>query len=188
MSSGFKENFQRGGSGADDGMDYDDSAFYYFGVSMLALVLVPLTYNWIISPIFYGENQINYNLKNCECSMCVKRRAERHKLYAYSWLDKWFAIKLVMVTVGWIWLYQCFSVIADIEPMKTFIPHEILGVAADAEIKAVKRAYRQLSRTKHPDKNPDDPNAVNEFIAITKAYTVSTFKLDFSHQLFLFRL
>ena len=77
---------------------------------------------------------------------------------------------------------------ADIEPMKTFIPHEILGVAADAEIKAVKRAYRQLSRTKHPDKNPDDPNAVNEFIAITKAYTVSTFKFDFSHQFFLFRL
>jgi translocation protein SEC63 len=35
-------------------------------------------------------------------------------------------------------------------------------------------AYRQLSRTKHPDKNPDDPNAVNEFIAITKAYTIMT--------------
>jgi len=26
----------------------------------------------------------------------------------------------------------------------------------------------------HPDKNPDDPNAVTEFIAITKAYTIMT--------------
>lgn len=48
--------------------------------------------------------------------------------------------------------------------MKTFIPHEILGVASDAEVKVVKKAYRKLSREKHPDKNPDDPNAVAEFI------------------------
>jgi len=37
----------------------------------------------------------------------------------------------------------------------------------------VKKAYRKLSREKHPDKNPDNPEAVNEFIQITKAYTVS---------------
>ena len=57
--------------------------------------------------------------------------------------------------------------------MKTFIPHEILGVDVDAPLSKVKKAYRKLSREKHPDKNPDDPNAVTEFIAITKAYTVS---------------
>lgn len=67
MSSGFKENFQRGGAGEDDGMDYDDAAFYYFGMSMLAIVLIPLTYNWILKPIFFGEIQINYSIKNCEC-------------------------------------------------------------------------------------------------------------------------
>jgi curved DNA-binding protein CbpA len=58
--------------------------------------------------------------------------------------------------------------------MKTFIPHEILGVETDASLKQVKKAYRKLSREKHPDKNPDDPNAVTEFISITKAYTVSS--------------
>lgn len=60
------------------------------------------------------------------------------------------------------------------EPLKTFIPHEILGVAADATPGAVKKAYRKLSREKHPDKNPDNPEAVNEFIQITKAYTIMT--------------
>ena len=58
--------------------------------------------------------------------------------------------------------------------MKTFIPHDILGVDMDAPISKVKKAYRKLSREKHPDKNPDDPDAVTEFIAITKAYTVSS--------------
>ena len=31
----------------------------------------------------------------------------------------------------------------------------------------------RILREKHPDKNPDNPEAVNEFIQITKAYTVS---------------
>lgn len=155
-------------------MDYDDSAFYYFGVSMLFIVLVPLTYNWIIKPVFFGEIQINYKNKNCECRNCKKRMAERTALYQYAWVNHWFLIKCISIVVGWVWLYQCYSAIADIEPMKTFIPHEILGVAADAEIKDVKKAYRKLSRTKHPDKNPDNPNAVSEFIQITKAYTIMT--------------
>jgi len=53
MSSGFKENFERGGG--DDEMDYDDSAFYYFGMAMLCIVLIPATYTQIISPVFFGE-------------------------------------------------------------------------------------------------------------------------------------
>jgi translocation protein SEC63 len=79
-----------------------------------------------------------------------------------------------MILVLWaIWLH-CFIVVKDIEPLKTFIPHEILGVAEDAPVSKVKKAYRKLSREKHPDKNPDNPEAVNEFIQITKAYTIMT--------------
>ena len=52
----------------------------------------------------------------------------------------------------------------DEETLGVFIPHEILGVASGATPAEVKRAYRKLSRAKHPDKNPDNPLAVNEFI------------------------
>jgi preprotein translocase subunit Sec63 len=82
-------------------------------------------------------------------------------------------IKLAVLAVFWFMAFQCFEVVKNIEPLKDFIPHEILGVDPDASVGAVKKAYRKLSREKHPDKNPDNPEAVNEFITITKAYTVS---------------
>jgi translocation protein SEC63 len=54
------------------------------------------------------------------------------------------------------------------------VPNEILGVSVTASVAEVKKAYRRLSREKHPDKNPDNPAAVQEFIEITKAYTIMT--------------
>ena len=56
--------------------------------------------------------------------------------------------------------------------MKSFDPYQILGVDPTAEVSEIKRAYRKLSLLKHPDKNPDDPLALTEFIQIAKAYTV----------------
>ena len=50
------------------------------------------------------------------------------------------------------------------DTLQGFIPHEILGVPISASVAEVKRAYRRLSREKHPDKNPDNPAAVNDFI------------------------
>jgi hypothetical protein len=60
--STFKENFERGDK---ESLDYDDSAFYYFGLAMLFIVLVPLTYIMLIKPILFGEMNINFSIKNC---------------------------------------------------------------------------------------------------------------------------
>jgi preprotein translocase subunit Sec63 len=98
---------------------------------------------------------------------------KRSKLYKFSWFNTWFVVKLVFISFLWFLTYQCFDVVKDLEPLKTFVPNEILGVEADATVAQVKKAYRKLSREKHPDKNPDNPDAVEEFISITKAYTVS---------------
>ena len=38
-----------------NGAGYDDAAFYYFTVAMLIIILIPATYNMIISPILYGD-------------------------------------------------------------------------------------------------------------------------------------
>tara|TARA_B110000285_G_C14695336_1_gene410966 strand:- start:13 stop:237 length:225 start_codon:yes stop_codon:yes gene_type:complete len=65
-------------------------------------------------------------------------------------------------------------VVKDLAEIKGFVPHEILGIEPSAEIAVVKRAYRRLAREKHPDKNPDNPAAVGDFMQITKAYTILT--------------
>ena len=74
MSSGFKENFERG---EKESLDYDDSAFYYFGLAMLLIVLLPLTWLLVLKPVFKGEIRINHKIKNCQCSTCTKKIAER---------------------------------------------------------------------------------------------------------------
>jgi molecular chaperone DnaJ len=50
-------------------------------------------------------------------------------------------------------------------------PYEILGVPRDADTDAIKKAYRRLARTLHPDVNPD-PASQERFKDVTRAYEV----------------
>jgi len=50
--------------------------------------------------------------------------------------------------------------------------YDVLGVDEDANKKDIKKAYRELARKHHPDRNPDDPNAEEKFKKIQKAYAV----------------
>ena len=60
--------------------------------------------------------------------------------------------------------------VKDLKELRRFVPHELLGIKENASIKEVKKAYRKLSKTMHPDKNPDNPTAVEDFLKITKAH------------------
>ncbi|PIP03192.1 MAG: molecular chaperone DnaJ [Zetaproteobacteria bacterium CG12_big_fil_rev_8_21_14_0_65_54_13] len=50
--------------------------------------------------------------------------------------------------------------------------YEVLGVAKDADENTVKRAYRKLAMKYHPDRNPDDTKAAENFREVTEAYEV----------------
>jgi len=50
--------------------------------------------------------------------------------------------------------------------------YEILGVARDADDKAIKAAYRKLAQTFHPDRNPGDATAEERFKEAAEAYSV----------------
>jgi molecular chaperone DnaJ len=50
--------------------------------------------------------------------------------------------------------------------------YAILGVPADADAPAIKKAYRKLARQHHPDKNPGDTKAEQRFKDVGEAHAV----------------
>lgn len=53
--SSFSDNFKR--DSEEDMLEYDDSAFYYFSISVLTAILLPLTYN-LLKTIVWGDIHI----------------------------------------------------------------------------------------------------------------------------------
>ncbi|WP_067222847.1 molecular chaperone DnaJ [Marinomonas gallaica] len=50
--------------------------------------------------------------------------------------------------------------------------YEVLGVSRDADKKDIKKAYRSLANKYHPDKNPDNAEALDKFKELAEAYEV----------------
>jgi DnaJ-class molecular chaperone len=50
--------------------------------------------------------------------------------------------------------------------------YKILGVNRKATEEEIKKAYRKLAKTHHPDKNPNDKEAENKFKEISEAYEI----------------
>uniref|UniRef100_A0A3Q4HXT6 DnaJ homolog subfamily C member 10 n=1 Tax=Neolamprologus brichardi TaxID=32507 RepID=A0A3Q4HXT6_NEOBR len=50
--------------------------------------------------------------------------------------------------------------------------YELLGVSREATTKEIRRAFKQLALTMHPDKNPGDPSAHEKFLQVNRAYEV----------------
>lgn len=50
--------------------------------------------------------------------------------------------------------------------------YQLLGVERDADQTVIKRAFRRKARELHPDVNPDNPNAEEQFRQVSEAYEV----------------
>jgi hypothetical protein len=62
------------------------------------------------------------------------------------------------------------KIVAMAEPLPTY--YDVLQVERDAPPERVRTAYRKLAQKYHPDKMPDNANAVRAMTAINAAYEV----------------
>lgn len=81
--------------------------------------------------------------------------------------------RIVVGLFLWYLWFLNYNMVASIEGLQSFDPYQILELDSAADEKAIRKQYRKMSLLKHPDKNPDNPLAVQEFIRLTKAYNVS---------------
>jgi translocation protein SEC63 len=58
--------------------------------------------------------------------------------------------------------------------VNSFDPYAILEIDPAADLKAIKKAYRDKSLKYHPDKNPNNPSAEAKFMMVAKAYEALT--------------
>jgi hypothetical protein len=70
-------------------------------------------------------------------------------------------------------LLICILLVTSIRNQNDFSqkdPWSVLGLKKGSSEQQIKKKYRELAKSLHPDKNKDDPNAQNKFIEVAKAY------------------
>lgn len=159
------------------GLQYDDSAFYYFLLSSFTLYLIP-SY-WYILKSLYGyvrprsEKDLGAVVRTTEekkKSQLIKKRATASsEIFKPTFLFNLLLTTLITLCA----VYLIYNLSQDSE-IATFDPYEILGIDRSTENKGIKSAYRKKSLKYHPDKNPDNPAAEATFMLIAKAYEALT--------------
>jgi len=172
----FQDSFRRD-KGADSNLQYDDTAFCFFLLSLLITVSIPLLFS-VLRPIICGRRPV----KNCPCAPCGAKlqricRATRFSFVSFSYALKvsrlHFNFQIAILIVLAISIFNLYAVVKHTEQIKGFDPYEILGISRDTPPPLIRKAYRKLIVLFHPDKNLD-PSATSKFILITKAYECLT--------------
>ncbi|KAJ8902456.1 hypothetical protein NDN08_006861 [Rhodosorus marinus] len=164
------------GTKSDAGVGYDDASFYLFAMAMLSLVTVP----WTIVKIWRlvkgrDQEEERENLRqHCGCRRCQEKAQAIAKQKKKSY-NTWARPSNIFVFVSWILIILLLREIRKSPSFKApFDPFEILEISKSASDKEIKGAYRRLSKLTHPDRNPNNPEAAERFMQITKAHQALT--------------
>ncbi|XP_022819981.1 dnaJ homolog subfamily C member 16 [Spodoptera litura] len=73
----------------------------------------------------------------------------------------------------WLWAVLVLALCPLLAAQKIGDPYKILGIHPKAKLPEIRKAYRQLAKEWHPDKN-EHPNAAARFVEIKQAYELLT--------------
>ncbi|KAH7904234.1 translocation protein sec63 [Hygrophoropsis aurantiaca] len=145
----------------------------YFVISVLVIILVPITFSSLSA---LGSNKHNVE-DGCQCQPCLHRTNQIRKRDQGSLLKPKIGRRALFIILGWSSVaYLAYKAANTINPeSKVYNPFEILGLSTGVSEKEIKSHFKKLSRVYHPDKvkatvNETLEEIANRFVDITKAY------------------
>ncbi|KAG7392255.1 secretory subunit [Phytophthora pseudosyringae] len=158
-------------------LEYDNSAFYYFSVSLCALYAVPVTFlslRRILYGVFLKDRLIDKSHVRCDRELRKLKQLQAEKTAFRNVFSLPFVFNLLVLVGVWYALVRMALLLKDDSEIKSFDPFAILGIAAGVSEREIKRAYRKMSLLYHPDKNQGDAVAEQKFMLVAKAYEALT--------------
>ncbi|KAI9009531.1 Sec63 Brl domain-containing protein [Gaertneriomyces semiglobifer] len=130
---------------------YDETGavFNYFLLTILGMVLIPMTYSSIT-----GGARKPTARSDCKCQKCHDKRI---RLAATKRKDQpLISMRFILLSLGWILLaFVAYKVATTAtEEKRVFDPYAILGLDHGASEQEIESAYRGLVKKWHPDRNP----------------------------------
>jgi translocation protein SEC63 len=156
-------------------LEYDNSAFYYFALTLLVIYILPGTWYVVAEFVraFLGGGDVGTKARTK--AELDKAKDLKTKTTGFARLNTTaYKANLVCVIIAWcMFLYLINMVINDGE-VRAFDPYQILGIEQGVGVSEIKKAYRKLSLKYHPDKNIGDKLAEEMFMKVAKAYEALT--------------
>ena len=155
--------------------DEEGGQFLTFVLTFLLLVLVPLTYSLLAPSRARSSRKGSWDARGQKIDLI--RSAKKRSL-----LNPQVSPKAVFVLAGWgivAYLFQTILNTASNSSHAVYDPFQILGIAASATEKEIKRHYKRLSVKFHPDKlvlaeGQTKEEVEGHYIELTKAYKALT--------------
>jgi translocation protein SEC63 len=155
-------------------LEYDNSAFYYFAITLLVIYLIPGTWFALkeIGLALFGSAVGSSARTREEVVKASKIKDQTSGLKRLS--SSAFLTNLVCVLVAWTIFLYLLSMVSQDGEVNSFDPYTILGIEQGITTGEIKKAYRKLSLQYHPDKNIGNKAAEEMFMKIAKAYEALT--------------
>uniref|UniRef100_A0A914WPP5 J domain-containing protein n=1 Tax=Plectus sambesii TaxID=2011161 RepID=A0A914WPP5_9BILA len=148
---------------------YDEvgNTFYYFVVSFYALLLLPATF------YFWPNKKKSVEDKDtkprCRCKGCEEKSVRKEAEQPLQ-KRKSLAIKVTLIILWIGFAFLAFKVTQIEVDHQEYDPYAILGLDRGASKEEVKKRYRELTKTVHPDRGGDPV----QFDRIAKAHQALT--------------